>query len=132
MIRSAVEIIYNERYQCSKCLIKADETIREKRKGCTGKYSFKAESEGFTYTRCPGNFYNPAYGQLVDVYRMFRQGILANAGGLLDQPAKYVDAMNLLENLISQKELERAQKASGKNGRQQSIGRNQPRREGRA
>lgn len=129
MIRSAIEIIYNDRYQCSKCVIKASLEIREKRKGCTGKLGFKADSEGFTYTRCPGNFYNPAYGQLVDVHRMFRKGVLANTGGLLDQSAKYIDAMNLIENLINQKELENIKKA-GNNGRQQSFGRDQSRRKG--
>jgi hypothetical protein len=42
--------------------------------------------------------------------------VLANAGGLLDQTSKYLDVMNFLEVLISEKETEQLKK-SMKNGR---------------
>jgi hypothetical protein len=96
------------------------ESVRESRKGCTGKTKVrKPVIEGVFYTQCPGNFYNPAYAQLLDVHRLFRKGVLAFEGGLMDQPSKYLDAMNLLENLITEKEIEQTKK-SMKNGRKQS------------
>lgn len=121
MIKSAVEIIYNESYQCNKCIKKVHESVRENTKNCTGKAKAvrKKPMDEFTFELCPGNFYNPAYGQLLDMHRLYRKGVLAGSGGLLDQPSKYVDLMNLMESLIVQKELE-AMKKSAKDGRKQS------------
>jgi hypothetical protein len=93
------------------------EEAREKRKGCTGKIPKKTTFEEFTYYKCPGNFYNPGFGQLIDLHRMYRKGVLFSAGGLMEQPAKYLDAMNFIEGLITQKEIDQMQKASKKNGR---------------
>jgi hypothetical protein len=117
MVKSSIEVIYNQALQCNRCTLKTDENYRETRKGCTGKVPFKRPlSEGIFYTICAGNFYNQAYGQLLDVHRQFRKGILANHGGLLDQPAKYLDVMNLVESIVSEKEIEQLKK-SAKNGR---------------
>lgn len=132
LIKSAVEVVYNEAFQCGRCVLKVDESFREKRKGCTGKFPINRPlMSGLVYTKCPGNFFVSSYAQLMDVHRMFRKGVLANAGGLLDQPAKYIDVMNFLEALISEKETE-ALKKSVKNGQQSSISRNHPRGKGRA
>ena len=97
------------------------EVVREQQKNCTGtaKVVRKRVLDIFTFTHCPGNFYSPAYGQLVDMHRQFRKGILVNDGGLMDQPSKYIDLMNMVENLVSQKEIE-AMKKSVKNGKQPS------------
>lgn len=115
-IKSAVDVVYNESYNCNRCMLKCDESFREKRKGCTGKYPIKKQlSPDVFYTICPGNFFNQSYAQLIDVHRMFRKGVLASSGGLLDQSAKYIDVMNLLEVFISEKETE-ALKKSLKNG----------------
>jgi hypothetical protein len=97
--------------------MKTDEKFREMRKGCTGKYPFKRPlTDGIFHTICIGNFYAESYASLLDVHRMFRKGILASAGGLLDQTSKYIEAMNLLEVLVSEKEKEQLKK-SLKNGR---------------
>lgn len=112
LIKSSLEAIYNQALQCNKCVLKIDEDFREKRKGCTGKYPFKKPlMDGYFYTICPGNFYAEAYGNLIDVHRLFRKGVLANAGGLMDQPSKYVDAMNFIENLVIEKETEQLKKS---------------------
>jgi hypothetical protein len=117
MMKSAIEIIYNQALQCSKCVLRTDENYREVRKGCTGKNPFKRIAvEGIYYTKCAGNFYNQGYGQLLDVHRLFRKGVLANEGGLLDQTAKFIDIMNLVESLVIDKEIEQLKK-SAKNGR---------------
>ncbi len=112
LIKSSIEAIYNQSYQCGKCVKKVDEEFREKRKGCTGKYAFKKPlMDGFFYTICPGNFYADAYGGLVDVHRLFRKGVMAGYGGMLDQSSKYLDAMNFIENLVIEKETEQLKKS---------------------
>jgi len=117
ILKSSLEVIYNPALQCSRCILKTDERYREQRKGCTGKTEFKREAmEGIFYTKCPGNFYVDSYAQLLDVHRLYRKGILAFGGGLLEQPAKYLEAMNYLEVLITQKETENLKK-SLKHGR---------------
>lgn len=117
ILKSSIEVIYNSSLQCSKCVTRCDEKYREVRKGCTGKSAFKRPlTDGVYLTKCMGNFYNQSYGQLLDVHRQFRKGILANTGGLLDQPAKYLDVMNLVESFICEKEIEQLKK-SAKNGR---------------
>lgn len=114
MIKSAIEIIYNESYQCGKCVKKVSEAVRERSKNCTGKSKVKRQFDEFTFSQCPGNFYNTGYAQLLDTHRLFRKGVLAFPGGLLDQPAKYVSTMNLLESLILEKEIAQIKKQSKK------------------
>lgn len=114
MIKSAVEIIYNPSYQCGKCVKKVSEAVRERNKNCTGKGTTKREFDEFTFSLCPGNFYNPGYANLLDSHRMFRKGVLAFPGGLMDQPSKYVTTMNFLESLILEKEIEQVKKQSKK------------------
>lgn len=120
MTVAAIEIVYNRSYQCGFCVSKIGEKVRENTKNCTGKAARPKvrELEIFSFTLCPGNFYSSSYGSLVDIHRQFRKGVLVNEGGLLDQPSKYIDLMNLIENLISQKEID-ALKESAKNGKRQ-------------
>lgn len=117
MMRSAVEIAYDTRFQCGKCKIKSSEEVREARKGCTGKYPKKYELGGFTYRICPGNFYSFSYVSLLDLHTSYRKGVLFTAGGIMDQPTKYIDAMNFLEGLVSSKEFEQMERARKKSGR---------------
>ena len=114
MLKTTVEILYNESYQCGKCVKKMSEAVRERNKNCTGKSKVKRQFEEFSFSVCPGNFYNDGYANLLDHHRMFRKGILAYEGGLLDQPPKYLSVMNLLESMVSEKELERIKKQSKK------------------
>jgi hypothetical protein len=81
---------------------------------CTGKTKKKFRGEGFTYTRCPGNFFNPGYAMLFDVHRQYRKGILAYPGGILDQPAKYNEAMTFIENIVVAREIEQAKSQTKK------------------
>jgi hypothetical protein len=98
-------------------VIKTDEKYRELRKGCTGKTPFKRPMvDGVFYTKCAGNFYHQGYAQLLDVHRLFRKGVLANHGGLMDQSAKYLEMMNLIESFVVEKEIEQLKK-SAKDGR---------------
>lgn len=117
MIKSTIEIIYNVSLQCSKCVVKTDEKYRESRKGCTGKMPFKRPLvDGIFYTKCAGNFYHQGFAQLLDTHRLFRKGVLANQGGIMDQPAKYLEVMNLIESFVVEKEIEQLKK-SAKDGR---------------
>ena len=117
MLKATVEIIYNESYQCGKCVKRVSEAVRERSKNCTGKSKVKRQFDEFTFTICPGNFYNTGYANLLDTHRMFRKGVLAFTGGLMDQPSKFISAMNLLENLVIEKEIEQIKKQTKKKGK---------------
>ena len=128
MIKSTLEIIYNPSFNCSQCVKSITEELREIRKGCTGKKPFEREAiPGVYYTKCPGNFYSPSHAMLLDVHRLYRKGVMASAGGILDQSSKYIDTMNFLENLVNEKETEQMKKRL-KDGRKQSSGRDHLRR----
>lgn len=119
MIKSAIEIIYTPKFQCSLCIKKTAPAFREKNMNCTGKNkTVVRELDEIKFSRCPGNFYNPGYAHLLDVHRNFRKGVLGFPGGLMDQPAKYIDSMNLIENIVIGKELERMNAQNSKAKRQ--------------
>lgn len=107
MIKSTVEIVHNQSFQCGLCVLKMGESARESRKNCTGKNKRVRKLDEISYSKCPGNFYNVGYALLLDVHKNFRKGVMAYPGGLLDQPAKFIEAMNLIENIVSAKEIDR-------------------------
>ncbi len=43
----------------------------------------------------------PQSWRLLDLYGHYKSGYLALNGGLLDQPAGYLEAMKIIENLYS-------------------------------
>ena len=50
--------------------------------------------------RCPRRSVPPDATGWIDLYGMFEAGHLADAGGALDQPAYYVQAMKIIGNAM--------------------------------
>jgi hypothetical protein len=48
--------------------------------------------------------------RMIDLYGNYKQGYLPKAGGLLDQPNAYVEAMDIIEAQMNRLQLERAKK----------------------
>lgn len=104
----------DKNFNCFHCKKEASFTVRDKRKAC----STKKEKEIVNYNGvikyfvCPSNFFNPAYSQLIDMFRLFQRGALPFEGGLFDQPSKIIEVFSLLEGLDIEraKDLERKQK----------------------
>lgn len=107
MIKSAFENVHNNRFNCSLCIKKNKEDFREKVLGCTGKLPINKDEGNFFYNRCGGNFINPGYIKLFEVFKLYKQGILFCSGGLSDQPAKYLSLMTHIEFLFLQRDAEK-------------------------
>lgn len=39
-------------------------------------------------------------GQMLDLFSHYQKGVLARSGGVLEQPAKYLQAMKIIENQL--------------------------------
>lgn len=91
----------DENFNCFSCKKKMSEGIRDKRKHCfTPKSSPVAEYNGnIKYFTCPSNHFNSGMSRIIDMFRLFQEGVLPYQGGLLDQPSKIVEAFRIIENL---------------------------------
>jgi hypothetical protein len=108
--------IYNQDFNCSRCVLKHPEARRESSRGCSRPVSKAVlvfrDSEGkdqVVFKRCPSNFYNGFVAELIGMCSQFEKGILPYQGGLLDQPAKIIDALNMISGLKMEDELKRAE-----------------------
>lgn len=71
------------------------------------------------YKKCIGNYYNGFYAAFINDFKHFKENQLPFSGGLYEQPAKFAELFNLVNNLIRENEqiIERKQKMSKINGR---------------
>lgn len=101
---------------------------RRKMIGCYGAkrkkfFEYKIESYGTTieYYSCPGNFRKGEIGYVFALFEQFQKGLLPFEGPFSDQPAKVVEAFNLIVSLReeqrAQKEEENKKLSRRKNGR---------------
>jgi hypothetical protein len=102
--------IADPNFNCAACLKRNSEKHRNEKKGCdivsatpVAKYK-----ELYTFYRCPGALKESSYYDLIELHRLWEQGVLPYEGGVLDQSAKYIDAMNIVGHLKAehQKDLE--------------------------
>ncbi len=56
------------------------------------------EMDGEKYYRCPLKLIRKETLEYVRFHRFFQMGYLPNAGGLLEQPAKFLNAIEVIEN----------------------------------
>jgi len=73
------------------------------------------------YNKCIGNYYNGYWGTLINYYSKYKDGIMLYEGSLADQPSKFVDVMNLIDNLIRENQADKERKekliSRNRNGR---------------
>lgn len=55
-----------------------------------------------SYSNCVGNHYYGGWASFINYSPMYNKGIMPFEGGLMDQPAKFVELMNLIDNLIQE------------------------------
>ncbi len=58
--------------------------------------------------RCPMEYLDLRAAPLMRFFRFFQMGWLLNSGGILDQPAAFVEAMEYLTTQVAKAEKERA------------------------
>ncbi len=56
------------------------------------------------YSTCPANFKNIGTTILINHYSKYKTGIMPYSGGIMEQPAKFVEVMDLVQNLIEELE----------------------------
>ena len=87
---------------CQRCT----DNLKEAR-GCIKKLSVPVFNlDGDDYFRCPLKIITKQTGEYVRFYNFFRDGYLPNAGGIMDQPGKFLDAMSIIESAVGEMEKE--------------------------
>ena len=59
------------------------------------------------YYTCPANLRDGSASSLISVYDNYDKGIMPFSGGLLEQPSKFVEVMDLVHNLTSEYQTQR-------------------------
>ncbi len=70
----------------------------------------------WTTNICPRRQLDDGAVELLRYWRFWRQGVLLVAGGLLNQPARYVEAMEFLDYLQADANAEEAKNRGGGHG----------------
>ena len=126
------------RYRCSDCHLKYkfDEVKRNRHhasmacnyftKKFRHKYTATHNNKGnpnILFYNCIGNYYYGQWANIINYHREYDKGLLPYQGGLFDMPSKFVDVMNLVDNLISENNTEKEQQSKiekQRNGRRSS------------
>jgi len=69
-------------------------------RGCYAEPEAYFEFEGQRLARCPIRLVTRATWELISLYQHYRRGFLLAEGGLLKQPYKYLQAMQVIEEEI--------------------------------
>ena len=64
--------------------------------------------------KCPANYFTQDHFFLYSLYNHYKEGFLPKPGGILSQPAIYVQAMNIIKGEISRIEEEKHDKKTRK------------------
>jgi len=73
------------------------------------------------YFNCIGNHYYGGWANIINFLPDYEKGIMPFTGGLMEQPSKFVEVMNLVHNLVSENDTEKARRkelaTKGRSGR---------------
>lgn len=100
----AMEIMRNEVFRCDICSTRAPEARRIsfgcKKPSKDPKPIIHYNHRIDCYT-CPGNLYEHSVENLLYIHSKFEQGIMPYGGTLMDQPAKFIQSMQLIDAVNS-------------------------------
>ena len=83
----------------------------KKARGCTEEAPVPMfDLDGKEYCRCPLKIITRQSMEYIRFYSFFRDGYLPNAGGIMDQPAKFLDAMSMIESVLAETQEEMRKK----------------------
>lgn len=71
---------------------------------------FMKGSQKIDYFTCIGNFYSPYWANIINYYEKYSKGVMPYSEGFMETPAKFVEIMDLVHNLINENELVQKQK----------------------
>lgn len=113
---STFNVIHNNEFHCGTCKKRASQETRDKKKACSiqsDKEIFQVDEKVF-YRRCPANYWSASSQELISIYSKFDKGLLPFKGSLMDQPAKFIDVMSIVERLTIEHQIEMNKKAQKK------------------
>ena len=118
-IISTIEILGMKSFQCHHCLNNSNEDIR-KGYGCNEIkkktiLSIKHYGQSIDFYTCPGNYFDFSINELIFVKEQFDKGVMPYGGDLMNQPAKFIEAVKLID-LTQNRLKEENKKAAKKNG----------------
>lgn len=115
------------KYRCDDCKLKyKGEKFIKQQEFMACNYESKDSRHGYTpdfnnkgnpkilYNKCIGNYYNGYWSSIINYYERYSNGIMPFNDGFMNLPAKFVDVMSLVHNLIreNEQEIERKNKLS--------------------
>lgn len=100
----------NENFNCKLCTQKHSEERRNRLKGCSDsiKNPVAKYKDKVVFYKCPSNYYSAYIASLMGHARHIETGLLPYAGGLLDQPNKFIELVNQINALRIEDEINRA------------------------
>jgi len=83
-----------------------------KSKGCYGEILNKKilTIKEFEFYTCPCNFLDMNIGGFLEAYSSYKNGIMPFNGGSLEQPSKWYEIKDVLQDFFQQKEIEENKK----------------------
>lgn len=117
LIQAGWEILSEKKWRCEACVSSTIEAQRDV-KGCKGGKKYRLAD--YIAKACIGNFYHPSVFLWYRAYSAFKRGVLPESGGLMEQPAKWLEIFQMFENLESEAEEKarrQAEQKAAKNGR---------------
>ena len=66
----------------------------------------------YTFQRCPGSIVTRQSYEYIAAYNWREKGFLPNPGGWMEQPAKFVEAMGIIEREITRESKERMEEVN--------------------
>jgi len=84
-------------------------------RGCNADAPYPIyELDGEPIMRCPLKLIKPETYTYLRFYGHYKQGFLPNEGGLLDQPLKYLQAMEVIHAAMNEMHIEEMRKNANK------------------
>lgn len=106
------KIKMNKQFEFMAC----DYYAQKPRHGYKPDYNNKG-NPSILYYNCVGNYYDGYYATQINNYQSYKEGVMPFSGGLYEQPAKIVECMDLVHNLISENNQERERQEKLRNNR---------------
>lgn len=69
--------------------------------GDAGYERWEIKDTDFKSRICPRRLITPESRRMLELFQHYQAGFLAHSGGILDQPAKYVEAMRFISGVIA-------------------------------
>lgn len=102
-VTASIWSIFDEKWNCYKCMTSRHFEAYKKVKGCVSTPKTNYQVEGFKINKCLGNFTSREVYSYFEMFKMYERGIMPFGGAMVDQPAKVIDLFNMIEQLKAEK-----------------------------